>query len=330
MKKLSRFPGWFLGGLFLLAVTACGPASPGATQTPTPFLPTDDATPSFAPSPAATETGAVTGIPSPAPTATGPAAGLPQPTLAPGEWKNLPVIPQAGPVTGNIYRTGLALGNNPRAFSKIGDCESTPAWFLGAFDKGPLDYNLGEHAGLAEVIAEFKGSFSRTSIAARNGFNAASVFSPLWADPKQCKPKEGPLECEYRLQRPAFAFIMLGSNDFGNPSAFEPNLRRIIEFSIQSGVVPILSTKADNLEGDESINAAIARLALEYGVPLWNFWAAVQSLPDHGLQEDNVHLTFAGPFFDDSQKMEKAWPNRNLTALQTLDSLWRWLRTMNP
>jgi hypothetical protein len=89
--------------------------------------------------------------------------------------------------------------------------------------------------------------------------------------------------------------------------------------------VPVLSTKADNLEKDESINAIIARLAQEYDIPLWNFWAAVQGLPSAGLQPDGAHLTFASPFFDLPDNMEHAWPVRNLTALQTLDSLWRGL-----
>ena len=66
----------------------------------------------------------------------------------------------------------------------------------------------------------------------------------------------------------------------------------MIETCIEYGVVPILSTKADNLEGDGSINATIVRLAEEYEVPLWNFWAAIQDLPRHGLQEDGAHLTW--------------------------------------
>jgi hypothetical protein len=301
----------FLGtGFFLIAITGCGPA--GGTPDLLPRVAKSTASPVV---PSATPTATV------APTAT---ITL-QPTLAPGEWKSLPVIPVVTTGARAIYAAGLARGNNPNAFSKIGDCESTPAWFLGAFDKGPNDYHLGGYTSLADVILAFHGSFARDSVAARRGFNSSSVFSPLWADAKQCLANEGPLECEYRLQNPIFAFIMLGSNDYINPAGFEPNLRKIIEFSIQRGVVPVLSTKADNLEKDESINAVIARLAQEYDIPLWNFWAAVQGLPDVGLQPDGAHLTFASPFFDQPENMQHAWPVRNLTALQTLDSLWRGL-----
>ena len=100
-------------------------------------------------------------------------------------------------------------------------------------------------------------------------------------------------------------------------------MRAIIELSIDQGVIPILSTKADNLEGDGSLNAKIAALAREYGVPLWNYWLAVQPLPDQGLQDDQVHLTWGPNQFNDPQVMKSAWATRNLTALQTLDVVWR-------
>jgi lysophospholipase L1-like esterase len=114
---------------------------------------------------------------------------------------------------------------------------------------------------------------------------------------------------------------MLGANDVWHPEEFEPQMRKIIEFSIEKGVIPVLATKADDQEGNGSINATIARLALEYKIPLWNYWKAVQALPDKGLQEDGVHLTWGANNFDDPFAMENAWPVRNLTALQVLQAL---------
>ncbi|MEK6575648.1 MAG: hypothetical protein AABZ58_15170, partial [Chloroflexota bacterium] len=102
---------------------------------------------------------------------------------------------------------------------------------------------------------------------------------------------------------------------------FEMQMRRAIEDLIDRGVVPILATKADNIEQDNSINATIVRLAQGYEIPLWNFWAAVQPLPGYGLQEDGVHLTWAGNRFDDPEAMSRGWPIRNLTALQALDAV---------
>jgi hypothetical protein len=102
-------------------------------------------------------------------------------------------------------------------------------------------------------------------------------------------------------------------------------MRQVVEYILSQGAVPILATKADNLEGDGSINAAVAEVANEYDVPLWNFWAAVQPLPQKGLSPDGFHLTFGRNFFDDRIRMLDAWPWRNLTALQTINSVYRGL-----
>jgi len=141
-------------------------------------------------------------------------------TLGPGEWQILPVIPDRMDHIQDIYGRGLSLGNNPNAFSKIGDCGSTPAWFLGDFDRGPRFYNLGEYTELEEVIQAFQGSYSRTSLAAKAGFNASSVFSLIWSDRAQCNASETPLACEYRIHRPMYAFITLGSNDVYHQDTF--------------------------------------------------------------------------------------------------------------
>jgi hypothetical protein len=292
-------------------------ASPSPQTTPTERATPTHVTQEPEPSATAEPSDTPTRRPSSTPTET------PRPTLAESEWKELPVVPEIRHAVVETYQRGLVLGNNPLAFSKIGDCGSTPAWFLGDFDRGPEFYSLGEYNELEGVIQAFQGSYGRTSLAARSGFNASSLFVPLWADRSRCKSDETPLACEYRDQRPTIAFIMLGANDVWHPDDFEPQMRKIIEYSLDNGVVPILSTKADNQEGDHSINATVARLAWEYELPFWNFWRAVQDLPDQGLQEDEVHLTWGRNFFDDLNAMNKAWPVRNLTALQVLDAIWR-------
>jgi len=235
------------------------------------------------------------------------------------------VVPNLSPRIKEVYRQGLALGNNSHAFSKVGDCGSTPAWFLGDFDRGSQFYSLGEYAYLQPVIEYYAGSFLRTSLAAKSGFNASSVFTSLWTDRSKCDSDETPLACEYRHHRPVMAFIMLGTNDVFHPEQFEPQLRKLLEYSIQNGVIPILSTKPDNQEGDWSINATIARLSREYQVPLWNYWLALQSLPDRGLQADGAHITFGTNHFDNPMDMQKGWTLRNLTALQTLEAIWRYV-----
>jgi hypothetical protein len=255
---------------------------------------------------------------------TATAAATAAATESPVAWQDMPVVPSVSDHTREIYQRGLAMGRNPQAFAKVGDCGGTPSWFLGPFD-GPTDvYRLGEqYEYLTETIKYFSGSFARESVASRPGFNVSNLFSSLWADSDQCKPNEGPLICELRVTNATFALIMMGSNDVWHEENFEPEMRRAIQDLIDRGVVPILATKADDIEQDGYINATIVKLALEYDVPLWNFWAAVKDLPNHGLQEDGVHLTFRGNRFDDPDAMSYGWPVRNLTALLALDAVWR-------
>ena len=117
--------------------------------------------------------------------------------------------------------------------------------------------------------------------------------------------------------------VMFGTNDVNTSSraGFEANLRRLLDIALRNNVVPVLVTKADNLEGDGSINAIIARVAYEYELPLLNLWRAMQDLPDGGLEPDQIHLTYAQPFFDEPANMLMGWPVRNLVTLQMLEFL---------
>ncbi len=245
-------------------------------------------------------------------------------TLPPERWKEWPVRPVVSQRARQIYEQGLAMGNIPTHFSKVGDCQNIRQYFLGMFDT-PGTYGLGaDYEYLIRTITYFSGSWGRLSEAVRTGFNVASVLTPINANPKTCIPGETPLECEFRAWKPSIVLISMETWTKDRPTdAYTGYLRQIIEFAISKGAVPILATKADNLEGDHSINLAVARLAAEYDIPLWNFWRAADPLPYHGLTEDNFHLTNAPNFFNDAGDMEKAWPVRNLTGLQAIDVVWK-------
>lgn len=232
-------------------------------------------------------------------------------------------MPVVSSTARELYRGGQADGNDPRAFSKIGDGEIAAQWFFTAFDLGDDYYNLGPYQNLIPVIEHFEGSFGRIGMAARRGFNTERILDPSESDREFCRSGESPLTCELRLQRPAFAILSLGTNQAWQPGEFEQGMRQIVEMLLSEKIVPILSTKGDNLEGDHRINQTIACLAQEYDVPLWNFWAAIQPLPQHGLQPDGEHLTYGITDFDDEHAMQSAWTIRNLTALQVLDAVWR-------
>ena len=270
-----------------------------------------------------TDTPTATLIQTPTPTAT----QIPSPTidtrLSPEDWQNWPVGPIVSTEMKNLFQHGLALGNNPAAFSKIGDGEISTVWFLTQYDMDPSNYHLGDHTELHSVIEHFSGSFGRVGTAAGRGYNTTIILGPVPAGTEGCNPGESRLDCELRVYYPSFAILSMGTNQVWQPEVFEPGLRKIIERLLKAGVVPILSTKADNLEGNQRINTIIARLAYEYNLPLWNFWRVVQPLPAHGMQADNEHLTYAYSDFSNPFSFQYAWPWRNLTALQVLDSVYR-------
>jgi len=255
----------------------------------------------------------------------------PKPPLAADAWMQMPAVPsQISDSMRAVYERGLDMGNDPHRFSVIGDCQNVSSYFLAVFDQ-PDDFSLGdEYAYLQPTIHYYQGSFSRASLAVKGGFNAAAVISPLRADPKRCNKNESPLDCELRVWKPSVVIVSMETWWSEKPAEeYDKYMRRVLDRIIETGALPIIATKADNLEGDHSINATIAQIAYEYDIPLWNFWAAVQPLSNHGLSPDNFHLTFARNFFDDPVRMKSAWPWRNLTALQTLDAVRRGL-TQSP
>jgi len=249
----------------------------------------------------------------------------PTKTPFPEKWMWEPVVPEVSERAVEIYRQGMEMGKDPRAFSKIGDCQNITDFFFSAYEN-PDSFTLGgEYAYLAPAIQQFQGSFGRESLAVEGGMNVAAVLSPLRADPGQCGGSYSPLICEILNHRPTIAIISF-EEWWGEKSAetYEGYLRQVVEQTIAQGVVPILVTKADNLEGDHSINQAIVNLADEYQIPLWNFWRAVQDLPDQGLRDDNFHLTYKKHcyHFDSAECLEYAWTWRNLTGLQALHAVW--------
>jgi hypothetical protein len=302
-EGLRRFAGLAVGILWILmGATACAVQAPalGASEAPT--------TAADEPSPSPSEA---------LPTSTSPTAlATPTPDLrpSPDDWQTWPVVPTISARAREIYAQGVSLGNDPSHFSKVGDCQNITEAFMGIYDL-PGRYSLPRgQEGLQSTIDAFRGSFGREGMAVKGGFNVASVLSPMWSDPDYCSAGETPLQCELRLQRPAFVFISMETWFEGRtPQVYEDYLRQIVDYTMAQGAVPILATKADNVEGEQSINRATAQVAYDNDVPLWNFWLAVQPLTDHGIDwardSDGFHLTV------------EAWNVRSYTALEVLDEL---------
>jgi hypothetical protein len=293
----------------VLLLAACGrAATPSPTETPAPT-----ALPSHTPSPSVTATPEQTATLTPTPTLdTRPPAR---------DWSSWPIIPAASPRAVEIYRQGLQSGVMPNTFSVVGDCQSEPEVFMGIYatDRNPITDRYPE---LLETIQLFQDSFQHDSVAVRDGLSAPSVLDPLWSDATRCEPTESPLACELRLYRPMIVFVNLGTNwrPDASTDAYAGYLRQIVDMIIASGAVPILTNKADNVEGGHRINLVTAQTAHEYDIPLMNFWLASDRLPNHGLD----------PARSDLYLTPEAWDVRSFAALRTLDSVWRGLQAGHP
>jgi len=278
---------------------------------------TGGGTPSWVPASAGQLSGyvwelAVTEGAAPAITTGGAAAsGTPEaaPTLLPG-------VPTITPKMRQVWQQAPIYGNNSFAFATAGDCNSESYIYLeliaaGIFDVRPYPGNL------QRTVGQFYPSFMRKSVAVRGGFGAASMFNSLWADPAQCLPGEGPFPCELRVTNASIVFISLGTGDHLVWRTFEQNYRHLIEYSLSHGVLPVLVTKADDLEATvsdappEYINGVIRRLGQEYEVPVMDFDLATAGLYDHGLLKKDFHVNVPGI------------DARALLTVQTLAAIWQ-------
>lgn len=216
-----------------------------------------------------------------------------------------------------IAARGRELGRNPNAFSKLGDSAVLIESNLTRFDNGPV--NLGPYSFLEPTIKHFDGSWSRYGAGSRVSLTTIGTFDPMWANPAYCSPGENLLACEIRLNNPAVLLIRLGTND-GSAELYERYMRQIIEYCLEAGVVPILGTKADRFEGDNSINEKTRRLATDYRIPLWDFDVLADTLPNRGLTDDFAHLTvYRNNDYTNPETYTHGYPMSDLSALVVLD-----------
>jgi len=238
------------------------------------------------------------------------------PTPDPVDWKAWPVIPEKIDASlQKVYERGLALGNDPYAFSIFGDCQSRPDAFFGVFETDQdIVKNLSPE--LQETVANFQGSFNRESPTSQDGTTPGALLWTQWHRGEYgCTFDETPVQCELRIHRPSIVLIQIGTHFESRNTEY---LRKIITQLIDAGVVPILATKAENREKDERINRDMALLASEYDLPLWNFWAAVSELPNRGL-----YTRADRPLQGDIYLTDEAAILHRMTGLEALNAVWR-------
>jgi lysophospholipase L1-like esterase len=234
-------------------------------------------------------------------------------------------------------RAVLATGGGARgAFIKVGDSNTANPSFMRCLAGG--DVRLGDHADLEATRAYFHAhrvdvvhdAFTRVSLAATAGWLTGQVL--------QGTPSH--LSRELAAVKPAFAIVMLGTND-NRPGGFEifrDKLADVVDRTLAAGVVPILSTLPPRDDAPSTsarvpaFNAEIRALAEARSVPLIDLNAALASLPRHGLARDGVHLAPAGtadgsphPCWFSGDALEKGMNVRNLVTLVALDRARRFL-----
>lgn len=305
----------FIALLVCVLLASCGEEStpaPTASQTPALSEPVVQIISEPTPTPRTVVTA------SPSPVTFEPAlTSTPRPQrLDPNDWKNWSVIPSfIDPTLRRIYERGLSLGNNPRAFSIFGDCQTQPGEFFGVFETdSSVIQNLSPD--LRETVAYFEGSFTRDASTTQDGTTPGALLWSQWHRGEYgCTFAETPVECELRVHRPSFVIIQVGTHFESRNLEY---LRKIINQLLDAGVVPILATKADNREKDERVNRDMALLASEYDLPLWNFWATVSDLPNRGL-----YTRPDRPLQGDIYLTDEAAQIHRMTGLEALDTVWR-------
>ena len=142
MKKLCKYL------LLLILLAGCQGGAPTQPLTATELDATASQTPELAPSPT------ISG-----PTLTASATATLDARLLPERWQEWPIVPEVTGRAIEIYRQGLALGNDPHAFSKVGDCQSVKAAMMGYLDHPDRIPQTPEYQVLQETIDNFSGYF---------------------------------------------------------------------------------------------------------------------------------------------------------------------------
>lgn len=241
-----------------------------------------------------------------------------------------------------IIEDGREAGRRADVFTMVGDSNTTNGDFMRPLGLDTNTCELGAYSYLQDTIDFYSmpvrddvaNSFvnSTTSIAAHKGLGSASALDPFWATSPLCEGNESPVACEYRISQPSVSIILLGQIDINytheTVDFYRANMEDIIQLSIDSGVVPVLTTLVFLPERDEWVtsiefNGVLLDLAEQYQIPVINMWRAAQPLPGYGIGPDRSHLSArVGSFCSfTGAEQELGGTLRNLLTLQMLDML---------
>ncbi len=235
----------------------------------------------------------------------------------------------------HIWEVGQLLGRRPAVLARVGDSITASGSFLSDIGDGRAE--LGPHTDLAAIIRYYRSvtvdrdggrahnSLNRKSLAARAGWTGADILGLRGSGGST----PAPLLQEYTAINPGVALIMFGTNDLDQTGTdyFSANLEAVITTTIGEGIIPILSTIPDRMDSPQAIartppfNAIIHTLADRYGLPLIDYWSAMNTLPNHGLEADRVHPSVYpghGSFTFTASGLRYGYPVRNYLTLLML------------
>lgn len=232
-----------------------------------------------------------------------------------------------------VVSRGKELGARPDVFAKIGDSITVHQGFLHCFAEA-RDADLGDHEALLPTISFFGKttadgdhvSFARKSKAAGVGW---STFGALG------HARHSPLHIELGRTKPAFAVVMLGTNETygGGVPNYQRNLRRVVQEILADGVLPIVSTippRRDSRDLDAIVvemNRVVREIAESEVVPFVDYGGELRKLPGFGLGPDGIHpVAHAKRPCDLRDEGLAGGVNvRNLVTLEALDRVRRFV-----
>jgi len=237
-----------------------------------------------------------------------------------------------------VRARGAAMGNRLAVFAKIGDSITESGSFLS--DVGFGWGSVGTYGALEPTIQYFRmTALPAQDGQARNSFNRASECATAgWTtDDALSGGNASPLRRELNAIRPAWAIVMYGTNDIDRSTTarFATNLNAIVDIAEAEGTVVALSTIPDRNDGTAPAAAAlrfndtIRSIAAARHVPLLDYWAALQTLPSHGVSTDRIHPSVyvtggsTEPAYFTEAGLRYGYNMRNLTAIQMLDRMRR-------
>lgn len=219
-----------------------------------------------------------------------------------------------------VMAVGQSKGKRLMVFSKIGDSITKSVNFLRDFGSTEAYALDSVNSYMTEIIGFYSSTEVGVQGTAKNSFNWDSLCAAGgWTTSSPFETNPGDANCRLLMEinqvKPGLAIVMYGTNDIyhsllppddptGTFNIFKSNLNAIIATLEAEGVIPIMSTIPDRFDSSTlealvpTYNEAIKEIARVHNVPVIDYWLALQSLPDKGINMDPDDLIHPSYFHD--------------------------------